>query len=385
MLRTRLPLSPETRKLSTYRSRVDAMKIVIGVLADDILGVAGEVDSNLSLNTASTGSTILGRGLASDTSDSKNEGLRRMKLGFGDLDPRKLAQGHKEEVIRIAGILCWLAKKMHYVSGDGRSIREITLLHDKTAKAASDHFNFEMVRGQHEDKGEEPDTAPTDFGFQEMERSTLSLSSGLTESFDSSLLKHSMQSIQESETTVSGHDDEIGSEDDIGMISEFSHSFEPMSYLEDNFEGTKDSLVGSDHIIEVRDEDISLPPLSPRPEHRRRFSKNSSVNTESDLSIEFARGKPESTSVSYCHCSSHHSGEVSTSSGVIPPLRTSGELYVVNFDNEITDYETWREQERGLSSRCSTCSQLNIHPLKTQLDMKSHIFGITDSNFLVSS
>lgn len=67
MLRSRLSISSETRKSRTRPARIEAMKIFLGVLGDDVLGV---------------------------------------EAGLGNLDPMRLADGFPEETCRVAGILC---------------------------------------------------------------------------------------------------------------------------------------------------------------------------------------------------------------------------------------------------------------------------------------
>lgn len=351
MLRVRLPLPPETRKSSTYRARVDTMKIVIGVLADDILGVAGEVDSNLSLNTASTASTVLG-GIISGTNDSSDGRDRKLKLSFGDLDPRNLAQGHKEEVTRVAEILCWLAKKMNYVSSDGKAVEKTALSLDASLRewcnSSSKHLEEQK---QWMDRSD--DDSVLDLNSQEMERSVLSSVSASTEGYGSPL-RHSVQSLRESRTTTSGIDEEVNSEYNIEMSSEFSHQFESMSFLQDGYEDLDPPMGASDNIIEIRDEDISLPPLSPRKVHSPAHLKSSfsGLDSDSSLSLEVARGKPSTASLSYCHCEE----ELSDYSIITPALRTTGDINLVNFENEMTVYESWRERSRNQNFQCRTCS-----------------------------
>lgn len=72
ILESRLPISATIRKSRDPLSKVQAMKIFLGVLETDILGE---------------------------------------DVGLGDVDPRKLAEGEWDEVVFIGELLCWLGKK----------------------------------------------------------------------------------------------------------------------------------------------------------------------------------------------------------------------------------------------------------------------------------
>ena len=84
MLRTRLPIPQETRRSATRAARIDAMKVFLGVLEDDVLGV---------------------------------------EVGLDELDPRRLADGEEEEVVYVGEVLCWLGRKWHYITKDGSPAR----------------------------------------------------------------------------------------------------------------------------------------------------------------------------------------------------------------------------------------------------------------------
>lgn len=72
ILRTRLPISNEIRDSRDPLSKVQAMKVFLGVLENDVL---------------------------------------REDVGLSDVDPRKLAAGAWDEVVFIGELLCWIGKK----------------------------------------------------------------------------------------------------------------------------------------------------------------------------------------------------------------------------------------------------------------------------------
>lgn len=77
MLRSRLPVSDDIRASRDTQSKVQAMKVFIGVLENDIIGE---------------------------------------DVGLGEVDPRKLAAGEWDEVVFIGQLLVWLGKKRGYIS-----------------------------------------------------------------------------------------------------------------------------------------------------------------------------------------------------------------------------------------------------------------------------
>lgn len=83
ILRTRLAIPPEARKSNTRNVRIDSMKIFLGILGDDVLGITAGIDR---------------------------------------IDPVRLADGMPEETTRIAQLFCWLGKRMNYISEDGSFI-----------------------------------------------------------------------------------------------------------------------------------------------------------------------------------------------------------------------------------------------------------------------
>ncbi|EPQ54409.1 hypothetical protein GLOTRDRAFT_139004 [Gloeophyllum trabeum ATCC 11539] len=85
ILRTRLPIAANIRESRTLADKVQAMKIFLGVLENDIIGV---------------------------------------DVGLSDMDPRKLAVGEHEEVVFVGELLCWLSRK-HGLGLPGESLDTI--------------------------------------------------------------------------------------------------------------------------------------------------------------------------------------------------------------------------------------------------------------------
>ena len=82
-LESRLPLPPSVREAHTLQTKVEAVKIFLGVLANDILGV-----------------------------------------DLSQVDPRKLARGEWEECVYVGGLLVHVAKK-EGLMGDEEEIVDI--------------------------------------------------------------------------------------------------------------------------------------------------------------------------------------------------------------------------------------------------------------------
>ena len=90
ILQSRLPISTAIRKSRDPLSKVQAMKIFLGVLENDVLGE---------------------------------------DVGLSDVDPRKLAEGEWDEVVFVGELLCWLGKKygiipVNTVNSQASSIRQ---------------------------------------------------------------------------------------------------------------------------------------------------------------------------------------------------------------------------------------------------------------------
>lgn len=73
LLRSRLDIPPEVRQARDFASKVQAMKIFLGVLENDVLG---------------------------------------QDVGLSDVDPRRLARGEWDECIFVGELLCWLGRTM---------------------------------------------------------------------------------------------------------------------------------------------------------------------------------------------------------------------------------------------------------------------------------
>lgn len=76
ILRDRLPLSSAARDSQTFAAKVEAMKVFLGVLEDDIL---------------------------------------QTEIGLSDIDPRRLAKGEWDEVVFVGAVLCWLGRRREQV------------------------------------------------------------------------------------------------------------------------------------------------------------------------------------------------------------------------------------------------------------------------------
>ncbi|TFY64852.1 hypothetical protein EVG20_g5808 [Dentipellis fragilis] len=73
LLEARLPIPQAIRESKSAEAKVDAMKIFLGVLENDVIGI---------------------------------------DVGLSDVDPRRLAVGTWDEVVFIGKLLCWLGRKM---------------------------------------------------------------------------------------------------------------------------------------------------------------------------------------------------------------------------------------------------------------------------------
>ncbi|KAI5118696.1 hypothetical protein M0805_003352 [Coniferiporia weirii] len=276
MLKTRLPISPETRRSATHPARVAAMKIFIGVLEDDVLGV---------------------------------------EIGLGEIDPRRLAEGRRDEVVLVAQVLCWLAKRMNYVSQDGLSVGNIAPSANTTMR--------------------EP-------GFGGDAPPSPSMHSTASTSRGSSLLMHTTRSLGESQTTASNRD-----------ASEAGSSFlnAPPSYHHTtSFSDSYDTLPGFSRHRELED--------FPLPRRRRRHEAHSLEQEEEeegeDREVADEGGEETGTHEdgSFCHCAT----EVSSYPMVTPRIRTTGYLERMNLDEEIKSFESSRDESviRDIHSRFHT-------------------------------
>ncbi|THH04991.1 hypothetical protein EW145_g5117 [Phellinidium pouzarii] len=231
------------------------MKIFLGVLEDDVLGV---------------------------------------DVGLEEVDPRRLANGEREEVAYVAEVLCWLGKKMNYLSKDGLSVGNMAYSRDNA-------------------QGDAYETAPL----------SPSVHSTASTSRDSSLLMHSTRSLRESQTTVSNHD---ASEDEL-----FALSFQPSYHHTPSFFEDPDAAPMPSRINEVDD----FPPTQSR---RRREVTDFMDEVDSE---------EDQVEDSFCHCPL----DSPTKSNNAPSIRTSGYLEHMSFDDELKSYEAWKEETAQLSPR----------------------------------
>ncbi|KAL5520070.1 hypothetical protein ACEPAG_1730 [Sanghuangporus baumii] len=262
MLRMKLPISSETRKCKTHAARVEAMKIFIGVLEDDVLGV---------------------------------------DVGLGDIDPRRLAEGRRNETLRVTQTLCWLGKRMNYISQDGLSVGNVARSRDCTLNDGGSGVL------------EEPGSP--------------SILSAMSTGQDSSLLTYSARSFDDSQTTITTHiasenaQDTLG-EDAISLIGQLSppHRRRGRAYPE---------YTHSHEVDEDQDAEEDILTLG---KASRQYDSGSDDSDADDP---------------YCHCES----DVSESSSAAPPIRTTGYLELVDLDEELRAYELRRKRSTKRSPR----------------------------------
>lgn len=77
LIQSHLPISPSLRKSTSPAAKIQAMKIFLGVLGNDIL---------------------------------------QTDVGLSDVDPRRLARGEWDEVVFVGGLLCWLGHKLGFLA-----------------------------------------------------------------------------------------------------------------------------------------------------------------------------------------------------------------------------------------------------------------------------
>ncbi|EJC98090.1 uncharacterized protein FOMMEDRAFT_149498 [Fomitiporia mediterranea MF3/22] len=263
MLRTRLPISKETRKSATYPARVEAMKIFIGVLADDVLGI---------------------------------------DVGLGELDPRRLAEGRREEVLRVAEVLCWLGKRMSYISQDGLAVGNVARSRD----------TFNIAGGSGNGGNVDGPTSP-------------SLLSAVSTNHDDSLLVHSTRSFDESHTTISTHD--VLEDDSQDLQANESVNFISQHFLRPSRREREDSLLHAEHTHLHQVDDSSLAQLCPIRRPSRRYDSDSEGSSDSRTDND-----------SFCDCPN----DVLGSSNITPPIRTTGHLETIDFEDELRLYELRR-------------------------------------------
>ncbi|KAL5482677.1 hypothetical protein ACEPAI_9271 [Sanghuangporus weigelae] len=263
MLRMKLPISSETRKCKTHAARVEAMKIFIGVLEDDVLGV---------------------------------------DVGLGDIDPRRLAEGRRKELLRVVETLCWLGKRMNYISQDGLSVGNVARSSDCTLN----------------DGG----------GGVVEEPGSPSMLSAMSTVQDSSLVTYSARSLDDSQTTITTH---ITSENAQDTLEE--DAFSLIGQLSPSHRGrrhrTYPEQVLSHEVDEDQDAEADI--LTLRKASRRYDSGSDDSNADDP----------------YCRCES----DISEFSSAAPPIRTAGYLELVDLDEELRAYELRRKRSTKRTPR----------------------------------
>ncbi|KAL5501550.1 hypothetical protein ACEPAH_8810 [Sanghuangporus vaninii] len=263
MLRMKLPISLETRKCKTHAARVEAMKVFIGVLEDDVLGV---------------------------------------DVGLSDIDPRRLAEGRRKEFLRVVETLCWLGKRMNYISQDGLSVGNVARSRDCTLNDSGGRVI------------EEPGSP--------------SMLSAMSTVQDSSLLSYSARSCDDSQTTITTHFTSENTQDTLG-----DDAFSLIGQMSPPHRGrrhrTYPEYVHSHEVDEDQDAEGDLLTLR---KASRRYDSGPDDSDADDL---------------YCHCES----DISESSGAVPPIRTTGYLKLVDLDEELRAYELRRKRSTKRSSR----------------------------------
>ena len=82
LLQSRLPIAPDVRASRDFTNKVQAMKILLGVLETDV--------------------------------------MRGEDVGLSDVDPRRLAAGEEVEVEFVGELLCWLGRRNGVCAGPSR-------------------------------------------------------------------------------------------------------------------------------------------------------------------------------------------------------------------------------------------------------------------------
>lgn len=242
----------------TRASRIEAMKVFLGVLEDDVLGV---------------------------------------DVGLEELDPRRLADGEEEEVVYVGEVLCWLGKKMHYITKEGLPART-TSLHRRDLLPLA---------------GPERPSSP----------------STLSTSLKSSLSLH--DSVAESQTTIA----QDSFDDGTPINDEYERASIPSYHHTDDMTDSFDYTASQSRIYDVEDF-----PASPQKRRAERLPT-------SDFEPTFEEDEPlasESEGESFCDCPQ----DLSMCSTVHPSIRTDGYISKVHVDSEIRSFEAWREASMRL-------------------------------------
>ena len=228
-------------------------------------------------------------------------------VGLGDVDPRRLAEGRWGELMRVAETLCWLGKKMGYISQDGLSVGNVA----RTSECTLDEGDDGGRGGRGKGRAEVP-------GSPSMQ-STRSTRTG----HDSPLLTFCTHSLDDSQTTVTTHlASDVRSQDADETLEEYTFPIlggrsprgEPLSHHDHEHV----------HVLADDDEDTQtdIHPL-------RRPSR--CYDYESDLSdVDDSSWDPDL--------------ETSKSLGTSQPVRTTGYLELVDLEEELRAFELSRKR-----------------------------------------
>lgn len=343
------------------------MKIVLGVLEDDVLGV---------------------------------------DVGLENVDPRRLAEGKPDEVRYVGEVLCWLGRKTGY-------LEELSRMDDEKPKMAtrpdSTSSPRSMLRSRQKakatSKGANGNVNVGEDVFGPIRPTTTLSPSIASASLDSSLLIHSSNIGDDSHTAMSLHDalnegDESDTDTTETSLDDFS-ILQPQRdtsnhrQINDVNQSSRpplepDATIDLDEVtafLDSRDNctrnrqqprshlsDTSIEHETPRRPIRvpsRRYDDDTDSEAEPDESIE----------ESFCRCAPKE----------LPPVRKSGYIDTVDFEQELRSFEAQRRSVKtptsahlGRSMGPRPRFTVNVMSLEKCLFTEHSILGIglwnTDTN-----
>lgn len=296
------------------------MKIVLGVLEDDVLGV---------------------------------------DVGLEDVDPRRLAEGEADEVRYVGEVLCWLGRKTGYLDEISREDERPRMAVDPEAET-SESSSGRSQRKAGRATREKDETVDEDVFGPVRAPNAMSPSIAST-SLDSSLLMHSTgHADDDSHTAMSLHDELREGEDgreDPSVASE--RNLDDLSILQPRRNINRghafpqhghpplqpDETIDLDEVTAFLDSRANRPrnqsqPLntsSERDTPRRPIrvpSRRYDNDSDSDL------GQGESIEESFCRCTPKE----------LPPVRRTGYIDTVDFEEELRSFETQRRWQKTPTS-----------------------------------
>lgn len=317
-LRTRLPLPHATRLARTHKGKVEAMKIVLGVLEDDVLGV---------------------------------------DVGLENVDPRRLAEGREEEVRYVGEVLCWLGRKTGYLD-------ELSMEDDKPKMEARGESS--RSPGQRSRRKTRAAVDAEDVFGPVRKPNTMSPSIAST-SLDSSLLIHS-HSADDSHTAMSLHD---ALHEDDGLSVTSGRNLDDFSILQPHRDANPgrtgpvhDDFPLNDHPLVEPDETIDLDEVTAFLDSRAHGARNQSHSLSHshsatpvgeretprrpirvpsrryDDETDSESGQEESIEESFCRCTPKE----------LPPVRTTGYIDTVDFEEELKSFEAQKWSQKTPAS-----------------------------------